>query len=277
MNKKISEKLNISIAIPTYNSSDYLEQLLISSLKNEIVTEVVISDDASSEQEIETYLKTLDKFQKKYPHKRLKFINNLERKGPFLNKYNAIENCSNDIVYQIDSDNVPMRNLDKFFKFDLLELFNENSLYLPAKIYQFYQRPYTSIPLSKVHNGTKYRVIFQDTDSKFDKNLIKKSILEEVMITKQKNFRWLINIGNFIVYKPNFLSIMKEGFSFPERLLFAADQFLISYLWLKNNNYIEIRKQHYHFHRKRQDSISFLEKNNTEESFKVIEQKILEL
>ena len=108
-------------------------------------------------------------------------------------------------------------------------------------------------------------------------SLIKKSILNEVKITKQKNSRWLINIGNFIVYKSNFLSTMKEGLSFSERLLFAADQFLISYLWLKNNNYIETRRQHYHFHRKRRDSISFQEKDNTEESFKTIEEKILEL
>ena len=277
MNKNTFENQNISIAIPTYNSSKYLEQLLSSSLKNEIVTEVVISDDASNVQEKEIYLKTVEKFQKKYPDKKIKFVNNFERRGPFVNKYIAIENCSKEIVYQIDSDNIPMRNLDKFIKYDLLKLFNEDSLYLPSKIYQFYQKPYLSIPLSKVHNGTKYRVIFQDKNFRFDKDLIKKSILNEVKITKQKNSRWLINIGNFIVYKPNFLSTMKEGLSFSERLLFAANQFLISYLWLKNNNYIETRRQHYHFHRKRRDSISFQEKENTEESFKTIEEKILEL
>ena len=64
MNKKTFESQNISIAIPTYNSSKYLEQLLSSSLKNEIVTEVVISDDASNVQEKEIYLKTVEKFKK---------------------------------------------------------------------------------------------------------------------------------------------------------------------------------------------------------------------
>ena len=167
-----------------------------------------------------------------------------------------------------------MRNLDKFFKFDLLELFNENSLYLPQKFINFI-KDLIQHSLSKVHNGTKYRVIFQDKNFRFDKDLIKKSILNEVKITKQKNSSWLINIGNFIVYKPNFLSTMKEGLSFSERLLFAADQFLISYLWLKNNNYIETRNNIIIFIEK--DETAFVSrKNNTEESFK-LSKKILEL
>ena len=70
---------------------------------------------------------------------------------------------------------------------------------------------------------------------------------------------------------------MKEGLSYSEEYLFAADQFLITYLWLKNNKNIEVKKKHYHFHRKRKDSISSQEKDRTSKAFDYIENKILEL
>tara|TARA_B100002019_G_scaffold291394_1_gene311472 strand:- start:1678 stop:2505 length:828 start_codon:yes stop_codon:yes gene_type:complete len=273
----IRRKENLSVAIPTYNSSKYIDKLLGSILKNDHVKEVVLSDDNSDKVEKESYLQCVDKFQKKYPEKKIKFFDNYERRGPFINKYNAVSNCTNDIVYQIDSDNMPMINFNNFIGSDLIKSFNKNNIYLPSKIYQFYNMPTLSIPLSKIDNGTKYRIIFQDENFEFDKNIIKKSILDGIKITKEKNVRWLINIGNFIVDRNSFVSAMSEGFSYPEKLLFAADQFLISYLWLKNKNNLEVRKKHYHFHRKRQDSVSFEEKDNTGESFKIIEDKILDL
>ena len=67
---------------------------------------------------------------------------------------------------------------------------------------------------------------------------------------------------------------MKEGFNFTKEQLFAADQFLVSYLWLKNNNSIKVMKNHYHFHRKRNDSISFEEKDRTGKNFEIVESMI---
>ena len=52
---------------------------------------------------------------------------------------------------------------------------------------------------------------------------------------------------------------------------------MITFLWLKNKNFIELRKEHYHFHRKRNDSISFTEKERTGQSFNEIEEKIARL
>ena len=48
-------------------------------------------------------------------------------------------------------------------------------------------------------------------DSKFDKNLIKKSILEEVTL-QNKNFLDGYKYWKFYCIQTKFLSIMKEGF-----------------------------------------------------------------
>tara|TARA_X000000368_G_scaffold409605_1_gene391834 strand:- start:31749 stop:32576 length:828 start_codon:yes stop_codon:yes gene_type:complete len=273
---KISEQY-ISIAIPTYNSSKYIDHLLKEVLKKNIVNEVILSDDNSDDYEKAVYRENIEKYKKKYPNKNLIFIDNERRRGPFVNKYTAINNCNNDIVYQIDSDNIPMLGLDKYIKNDLLPSFNVENIYFPSKIYQFQKNEKLSIPLSKFFTGTKYRVTLKSHNFEFKKELIKNSILNSEKITDQKNRRWLLNIGNFIVNKENFLDAMKEGLSYSEEYLFAADQFLITYLWLKNNKNIEVKKKHYHFHRKRKDSISSQEKDRTSKAFDYIENKILEL
>ena len=267
----------ISIAIPTYNSSKYIDNLLkrISTVGS--VNEIVISDDQSNEQEKVLYKKSIDKFNKKYPNKNLIYISNEKRVGPFVNKYNAIRNCNNKIIYQIDSDNLPMIKLDNFIRKELIPSFEEKNIYYPSKIFQFRRNEKLSIIKSNLVKGTKHRVIIKDRDFEFNKELIKNSILNDQKITTEKNRRWLFNIGNFIVNRENFLNAMKEGLSYSEKYLFAGDQFLITYLWLKNNNNIEVKKKHYHFHRKRDDSVSFEEKDRTSEAFNHLEKKILQL
>tara|TARA_B100000029_G_scaffold487688_1_gene543453 strand:+ start:565 stop:1392 length:828 start_codon:yes stop_codon:yes gene_type:complete len=267
----------ISIAIPTYNSSKYIDNLLkrISTVSS--VNEIVISDDQSNEQEKVLYKKSIDKFNKKYPNKNLIYISNEKRVGPFVNKYNAIRNCNNKIIYQIDSDNLPMIKLDNFIRKELIPSFEEKNIYYPSKIFQFRRNEKLSIIKSNLVKGTKHRVIIKDRDFEFNKELIKNSILNDQKITTEKNRRWLFNIGNFIVNRENFLNAMKEGLSYSEKYLFAGDQFLITYLWLKNNNNIEVKKKHYHFHRKRDDSVSFEEKDRTSEAFNHLEKKILQL
>ncbi len=267
----------ISIAIPTYNSSKYLDNLLKRVLSVNSVNEIVISDDDSNENEKKIYKKSIDKFNKIYPNKNLLFISNKKRGGPFVNKYNAIKNCTNKIIYQIDSDNLPMINLDDYIKKDLLPSFKDKNIYYPSKIFQFRKFEKLSILQSKLLKGTKYKVVIKDKNFEFNKELIKNSIINSEKITTEKNRRWLFNIGNFIVDRENFLNAMQEGLSYPEKYLYAGDQFLITYLWLKNNKNIEVKKRHYHFHRKRSDSVSFEERDRTSEAFDYLEKKILEL
>ena len=170
-----------------------------------------------------------------------------------------------------------MIKLDDYIKKDLFPSFKEKNIYYPSKIFQFRKFEKLSIVQSRVLKGTKYKVVIKDRNFEFNKELIKNSIINSEKITTEKNRRWLFNIGNFIVDRENFLNAMQEGLSYPEKYLYAGDQFLITYLWLKNKNNIEVKKKHYHFHRKRSDSVSFEERDRTSEAFDYLEKKILEL
>ena len=44
---------------------------------------------------------------------------NSENKGAFFNKIEAISNCNNKWVYQIDSDNIPSRKINNDIRFVL--------------------------------------------------------------------------------------------------------------------------------------------------------------
>ena len=270
-------KKNISIAIPTYNSSAYLNLLIKQLGKSSVINEIVISDDGSESSEIKNIKIIISKSKNYFPNIKFKFLENTKRSGPFINKYLCIENCNNDIVYQIDSDNLPMLNFDKFVKNNLIPNFEKENIYYPSKIFQFRNYNYLSIPASYFFQGTKYKVILKNKSYEFTREIIQNSIKHGTQITDDKNRRWLLNIGNYFVDKNIFIDSMKEGFNFTKEQLFAADQFLVSYLWLKNNNSIKVMKNHYHFHRKRTDSISFEEKDRTGKNFEIVENMILDL
>ena len=274
MNK---HKKNISIAIPTYNSSAYLNLLIKQLGKSSVINEIVISDDGSESSEIKNIKIIISNNKNYFPKINFKILENTKRSGPFINKYLCIENCNNDIVYQIDSDNLPMLNFDNFVINNLIPNFEKENIYYPSKIYQFRKYNYLSIPASYLFQGTKYKVTLKNKSYEFTKEIIQSSIKHGVQITDDKNRRWLLNIGNYFVDKNIFIDSMKEGFNFTKEQLFAADQFLVSYLWLKNNNNIKVMKNHYHFHRKRNDSISFEEKDRTGKNFEIVESMILDL
>lgn len=266
---------HISVAIPTYKSSKYLNRLLEKIEKINLVNEIIISNDFSDKSEEKNLEVITNKFVKRNPDKNLVFLKNKNRLGPFVNKYKAISQCRNEIVYQIDSDNLPMIKFDNFFNENLYKEFNKENIYYPSKIYQF--RTYEKFCMLGSKFSNKYKVTLSKEHNIFSKETIQEYIKNNEKIDSNKSIRWLLNIGNFIVYKNNFLDSMQEGLSYDEKYLFAADQFLITYLWLKNRNSIELHDKHYHFHRKRNDSISFSEKERTSESFEYIERKILNL
>ena len=262
----------ISVAIPVFNSSKYLDSLIKRLIKYKSVGEIVIFDDYSDNQDFENTKKIVEKYSKsKIP---IHLYRNNENLGAFKTKYKSIEKCSFDVVYQIDSDNLPMFKFDKFVKENIFTDFNNENIYYPSKIYQFYQFPYLSLITSRVNK--KFRVYIQKVDFKVDKEVLKDALINNKSITHEKNLRWLTNIGNFFVDKNNFLNATKEGLSMEKNDL-AVDAVAITYYWVKNYSYIVQKKNHYHFHRKRDDSISVVTKNITDKNFEQFETKIKSL
>ena len=73
---------------------------------------------------------------------------------------------------------------------------------------------------------------------------------------------WVLNCGNFIVNKTKMIEIAKEGANLDRKLL-SIDAVVFSYLWLNSGNEIKIFEEFFHHHRKRSDSVSFIEKEDS--------------
>jgi hypothetical protein len=247
----------LSIAIPTYESSQYVEEGIKRIMNFKCVDEVVIQDDKSSD---ESY-RELEQI--------VKLFRNEKNVGAFGNKLLNIKNCSNDIVYQIDSDNITDTNLDLI----ITQINDKNIIYLPSKIYQF--RKYKNI--SKLFSvfWKKYKVTYSDSDFLYDLSVCKKGINEQEKVTVDKNINWVLNSGNFIVNRNIYLEVMEPIFINEFRP--PLDAVAISYYWLKSEKKIKTLKDLKHFHRKRDDSVSFTENKGSYKSLQDYRQKILNL
>ena len=163
-------------------------------------------------------------------------------------------------------------NLDFLIK----EIFKEkesNNLYIPSKIFQFYQYPKRSKFLSNFNK--KYKVIYTNEDFIFTKEIIKKEINNEDKFTVDKNINWVLNSGNFICTKNEYIKNIEDKINFEIR--YPLDAVAISYFWIENGGMIKTLKNFYHFHRKRNDSVSFTENSGSYESLQKFRKKFLDL
>ena len=256
----------LSIAIPTYESSQYVEEGIKRVMNFKCVDEVVIQDDKSSDQSYRELEQIVNSYSNKLS---IKLFRNEKNVGAFGNKLLNIKNCSNDIVYQIDSDNITDTNLDLI----ITQINDKNIIYLPSKIYQF--RKYKNI--SKLFSvfWKKYKVTYSDSDFLYDLSVCKKGINEQEKVTVDKNINWVLNSGNFIVDRNIYLEVMEPIFI--DEFRPPMDAVAISYYWLESEKKIKTLKDLKHFHRKRNDSVSFTENNGSYESLQDYRQKILNL
>ena len=79
---------------------------------------------------------------------------------------------------------------------------------------------------------------------------------------------WVLNLGNFIVYKETYLNFFNDLIEI-EDIPLAADALGISYFFIKNGGNIKLLENFYHFHRKRED-MSLLQKEITQTSHLII-------
>ena len=243
----------LSIAIPTYESSQYVEESIKKIMNFKCVNEVIIQDDKSSNQSYRELERIVNSYNNKL---NIKLFRNEKNIGAFGNKLLNIKNCGNDVVYQIDSDNVTDTNLDLVIK----QINDKNIIYLPSKIYQF--RKYKNISKLLSVFRKKYKVTFSDSDFLYDLSLCKKGINE-------------LNSGNFIVNRNIYLEVMEPIFINEFRP--PLDAVAISYYWLKSEKKIKTLKDLKHFHRKRDDSVAFTENKGSYKSLQDYRQKILNL
>jgi len=242
--------MSLSIAIPFYNTSKYFLDTIRTPLSCNLVSEIVICDDNSSETEFNnliTLIKDLGPNNNK-----IKVIKNTQNTGAFINKYLTISNCRNKWVYLLDSDNfVHEGMIEKFFKEEL----NENVCYMPHK-----------------YNFCSYIYELGLGPGLIDRNRIKEAILHNTI-------GHFINICNFIVSKDVFLERMKEGLSPSETVdVFpVADCAAMTYLWLKHGGDFKIIQDFQYFHRVREDGYYESNKKAAENCVNHYSNKILHL
>ena len=258
----------ISVAIPTYNSSKYLKDCLKRFIGLNIVNEIIIQDDCSSEKEIKNIKDILTNINSE----KLSLHINSENKGAFFNKIEAISNCTNEWVYQIDSDNIPSKNIKHDINY-VLKTNDPNNLYYPSTLYQFYNYPNFSKFLSLFRK--KYVARLFDEDTLLDINKIKETLLHDKKITIDKNLLWVLNCGNFILHKDKFLERTKKIDKAAADFLYA-DAIAFSYYWISNGGIIFLKSNFYHHHRKRSDSLSINEGENTQLTIKYFKNKIFD-
>ena len=264
-----NKDFKVSIAIPTYNSSRYLYSC-INSLKNsKLINEIIIHDDHSDDDEYEKIENIVDKFKN---FLNLEIYRNSKNIGAFKNKFKNIQKCKNDIVYQIDSDNIANSNLDTVFNY-INEENNPNFLYIPSRIYQFRKYPRSSKIFSNLNK--KYKVTYTNEDFVFDKDIFKEAIKEDKKFIVNKNINWILNSGNFIIHKKTYISTFEKEIKTNNR--YPLDAVAISFFWINNGGKIKTLKELNHFHRKRQDSVSFVEKDGSFESLQYFRNKFLEI
>ena len=236
--------MKFSIAIPTYNSSQYLNKNLNKFKRLKNLKEVVLVDDNSSNPHIQNLLSIKSQYEKFYT---VNLIFNNKNLGGFSNKYKAVSNCSEEIVYQIDSDNlISDDSIELLNSKAFLSEIKDDKLYLPSKIFLF-KRNYENFRIFwKEKRFTKKNL-------ELDSDLLKKELLNPTTIIENNSLGYLLNLGNPIVKKQSYLDKLEEGLENTQNIG-AACSIAMCYYWLKNNGSICLNSNFSHHHRQRKDS-----------------------
>jgi hypothetical protein len=223
----------ISLGIPFYNTSRYFNDCIKYSLDNDLVSEIVVNDDCSSDEEWEN----LNQIVNELNSSKIRLFRNKTNLGPFRNKYLTVYNCSNSWVYLLDSDNFPFEN-----SYDIIKnIPDTNSLifYSPQHLY------------CKNDNVKEYEVI---SDYNFKYDLIGIEETKDMLIKRTKWFDWFFNSGNYIVNRDTYLNALDDAYNDENTLLLDADTAATFYFLLRYGVSFKIIKNLAHHHRLRSDS-----------------------
>ena len=163
----MKENKFITVGIPTYNSSKYIDQCLKSVINIIGINEILISDDGSTISELKRLKEIVLRYRTKFKLD-IKLFETPKNVGAYKNKLKLIENSKNEYIYILDSDNIASKNLDKIIN-KVLEEDNPKFLYQPNIMYQFWDYPKLAKLMSPYNK--KYIVKFFDTNYILNKSI----------------------------------------------------------------------------------------------------------
>lgn len=229
--------MNVTLGFLNYNSFSYIEKQLKKNyfnLSNGIINEIIIQDDCS-ENDFEK-LKSIET-------ENIKVFQNEKRIKPLLGRVNLLNNCSNDWVLLMDSDNfLDVNSFNSLFS-DLN--FNDNTIYAPD-----FARP-----------KFNFKTI---SDFNLDFNLVKNNL---------QFLLCFLNVGNYLVPKKRYLEVAKNiDYKFVE---YTMEVLYYNYLWLSSGNFIKCVKGYEYDHTMRDDCFSYSNDKNFNDIFQTLTQLYL--
>ena len=220
----------ISLAIPFYNTSKYFLDCIKYSIDDDFVSEIVVNDDQSTEEEwnnLNTIVSNLN-------NSKIKLYRNPINLGAFKNKYKTVKKATSEWVYLLDSDNYLNDNSLDLIK--NIEDIDSNICYCPETLVMFRN---TEDIVRQV--GYKYP---------YDKIGRKES--KEAMNARLSEFHMFLNTGNYVFNRDKYLSRMYSVYCNQETPI--ADCIAFQYYWMMDGGYSKIIPGLKYFHRLRDDS-----------------------
>lgn len=224
----------ISLAIPFYNTSKYFLDCIKYSIDDNFVSEIVVNDDQSSEEE----WKNINNIISELNNTKIKLYRNSTNLGGFKNKYKTIEKTTLDWVYLLDSDNYLHNTTLNVIK--NIQNFDENICYCPETLIMF-------------SGSFGSENIIREINYVYPYDNIGINECKKALISGIENFNMFLNTGNYIFNRNKYLERMKDAYKSDENFS-AADCIAFQYNWLKSGGYSKIISNFKYFHRLRDDS-----------------------
>lgn len=244
---------NISIVIPTYNTSKYFREATELPIKNDFVKEIVVIDDCSAEED----WNNLQQIVNELNCDKIKLYRNEKNLGGFRNKYLGVQKASCDWVFLLDSDNfVEDATLGIISG---IENPDPNICYAPQVLMK--------------HQGSFHgeHVVY---DFKYDTIGVDEA--QDAILKRTKFFDWFMNTGNFVFNKEKYLKNLQNGFNSTDEPLFACS-IAFFYHWTINGGVYKIVDGWRYNHRFRDDSYWMSCGNNSTLSADYYRDKVVNL
>lgn len=222
----------ISLCIPHYNNSNYINDLLENTIDDDRINEIIICDDRSYDNERKNLIKLVQNLNLKFDKIKLYLNNN--NIGCYHNKLYTLSKCSNEWACLIDSDNIINKNY-----IDILYLFNnwnDNLIYAPmwAKTFKDNLQHVNSPGL----NYSQFKNQYIDS----------KKYIELFESNNNINFKCLINTCNYFLPVKKYINIMKK-YNYVRYKIDCLDSNVLFSDWILNNNKVYIVENLIYKHR----------------------------
>jgi len=203
------KKGKISLAITTFERSDWVLRSFERVLKNDNIDEIIIVDDCT---EIGTFIKLWEILDLRV-NRKVRLYRNPYNLGPMRNKQEVVKSCKNEWVILLDSDNV----IDNTYVDVVIKLNkNQNVIYCPGLTFR--------LDGTKMWDWSEFNYLI-------DKSKAKRNTTNALFIT-------LLNTGNYFVNRKEYLSVFNDNVI--DVNLCFNDALYYSYLWLLSGNKMKV-------------------------------------